>query len=40
VIVLAYGFAAILGGMMVAAAFAGKPVKDALDEMQDDLNAD
>jgi hypothetical protein len=40
VIAIAYGFAAFLGGLMVAAAFTGKPVKDALDEMQDDLNAD
>jgi hypothetical protein len=40
VIALAYAFAAILGGLMIAAAFAGKPVKDALDEMQDDLKAD
>jgi hypothetical protein len=40
VIALAYAFAAILGGLMVAAAFAGKPVQDALNEIQDDLNAD
>ena len=39
-IALAYAFAAILCGLMVAAAFAGKPVQDALNEIQNDQDAE
>jgi hypothetical protein len=34
VIALAYAIAAILGGFMISAALAGKPVSQALDEIQ------